>query len=78
MTDKATNSYYERHIFFCLNERDPGENSCGPHGARKAYEHCKGLVKRAGLSQPGKGTMPPAQATTQGQCSDRAESSRNG
>ena len=54
MTDNARSSYYEHHIFFCLNERDPGENACGPHGARKAYEHCKAKVKQAGLSAPGK------------------------
>jgi (2Fe-2S) ferredoxin len=47
-------SYYERHIFFCLNERGPGENSCAPHGARNAYDHCKAKVKQAGLSAPGK------------------------
>jgi (2Fe-2S) ferredoxin len=54
MTDEAATSYYEHHIFFCLNERGPGENSCGPHGARKAYEHCKARVKKEGLSAPGK------------------------
>ena len=47
-------SYYERHIFFCLNERGPQENSCAPHGAREAYDHCKSRVKQAGLSAPGK------------------------
>ena len=29
-------SYYERHIFFCLNQRDNGENACAQHGASKA------------------------------------------
>jgi (2Fe-2S) ferredoxin len=47
-------SYYERHIFFCLNERAPGENSCAPHGARQAYEHCKSKVKQEGLAGPGR------------------------
>jgi (2Fe-2S) ferredoxin len=54
MSDTRPASYYEHHIFFCLNERDPGENSCAPHGAREAYEHCKSRVKQAGLSAPGK------------------------
>lgn len=46
-------SYYERHIFFCLNERDNGEASCGQHRARQAYERCKAQVKALGLAGPG-------------------------
>ena len=46
-------SYYERHIFFCLNERDPGENSCLPRGAQAAFDHCKKRVKAAGMAGPG-------------------------
>ena len=53
MSDPKPPSYYEHHIFFCLNERGPGENSCAPHGARKAYDHCKAKVKQAGLAAPG-------------------------
>jgi (2Fe-2S) ferredoxin len=47
-------SYYQRHIFFCLNERTNGEASCAQHNARQAYEHCKARVKAAGLAAPGK------------------------
>ena len=46
-------SYYERHIFFCLNERSNGEACCSAHGAQDAFDHCKSLVKAAGLSGPG-------------------------
>lgn len=46
-------SYYERHIFFCLNERSNGEECCSAHGAQDAFDHCKALVKAAGLSGPG-------------------------
>jgi (2Fe-2S) ferredoxin len=46
-------SYYEHHIFFCVNEREPGESSCAPHGAQAAYEHCKQRVKAAGIAGPG-------------------------
>ena len=48
-----TDSYYERHIFFCLNQRDGGEESCANHKAKEAYERCKSQVKAAGLSAPG-------------------------
>lgn len=46
-------SYYRRHIFFCLNERSNGENACGHHGAQAAFDRCKAQVKAAGLAGPG-------------------------
>ena len=46
-------SYFERHIFFCLNEREAGENSCAPRGSQAAFDHCKKLVKQAGIAGPG-------------------------
>jgi (2Fe-2S) ferredoxin len=45
--------YYQRHIFFCLNERKNGENSCAHHNAQAGFDRCKSLVKAAGLSGPG-------------------------
>ena len=47
-------SYYERHIFFCLNERANGENSCSQHNAQAAFDRCKAQVKSQGLAGPGK------------------------
>lgn len=46
-------SYYERHIFFCLNQRDNGEACCADHQARTAYDRCKAQVKSQGLAGPG-------------------------
>ncbi len=46
-------SYYQRHIFFCLNERKSGEACCAQHSAQAAFDRCKGQVKAAGLSGPG-------------------------
>lgn len=46
-------SYYERHIFFCLNERKEGEECCARHQAQEAFDRCKFLVKAAGLAGPG-------------------------
>ncbi len=45
-------SYYQRHIFFCLNQRD-GENACAQHGAQEAFDHCKKRVKSEGLAGKG-------------------------
>lgn len=47
-------SYYERHIFFCLNERDGGEACCAQHDAQAAFDRCKARVKAAGLAGPGR------------------------
>lgn len=46
-------SYYKRHVFFCLNQRDKGENACSLHGAQAAFDHCKARVKREKLAGPG-------------------------
>jgi (2Fe-2S) ferredoxin len=46
-------SYYERHIFFCLNERKNGEACCVQFNAQEAFDRCKSLVKDAGLAGPG-------------------------
>jgi (2Fe-2S) ferredoxin len=46
-------SYYQHHIFFCLNERKAGEASCANHGAQGAFDHCKARVKQAGIAGPG-------------------------
>jgi (2Fe-2S) ferredoxin len=47
-------SYYERHIFFCLNQRDNGEACCADHDAQAAFDHCKARVKAEGLAGPGR------------------------
>ena len=45
--------YYKHHIFFCLNERPPGEASCAHVGAKAAFDHCKARIKSGGLAGPG-------------------------
>ena len=51
--NRNPDSYYERHIFFCLNQRDNGQDCCAAHGAQQAFEHCKARVKQLGLAGPG-------------------------
>lgn len=46
-------SYYQRHVFFCLNQRDNGQSCCAQHQAHEAFEHCKAQAKAAGISGPG-------------------------
>ncbi|WP_295642157.1 (2Fe-2S) ferredoxin domain-containing protein [uncultured Methylibium sp.] len=47
-------SYYQRHIFFCLNQRD-GEAACADHDAEAGFARCKAQAKAAGLM--GKGQL---------------------
>ncbi|MEZ5607629.1 MAG: (2Fe-2S) ferredoxin domain-containing protein [Burkholderiaceae bacterium] len=53
MSPSAAPPYYQRHIFFCLNQRTNGENCCADHGAQAAFEHCKARVKAEGLAGVG-------------------------
>lgn len=52
--DHSAPPYFERHIFFCLNERGNGEACCAQHQALQAFERCKEQVKGSGLAGPGK------------------------
>jgi len=55
MTDQAPPaSYYERHIFFCLNQREDGQDCCAQHQAQAAFDRCKAQVKVLGLAGPGR------------------------
>ena len=47
-------SYYERHIFFCLNHRENGDASCAQHKAQAAFDRCKSQAKSLGLLGAGK------------------------
>jgi (2Fe-2S) ferredoxin len=47
-------SYYARHNFFCLNQRDSGEQCCASSGAQAGFERCKARAKAERLNGPGK------------------------
>jgi (2Fe-2S) ferredoxin len=65
-TDKPSQPYYPRHIFFCVNERKNGEASCSQHHASEGFNHCKQLVKQAGLM--GKGSVRVNSASCLDRC----------
>ena len=46
-------SYYQRHVFFCLNQRVNGEACCADTNAREGFDHCKSLIKKSGMAGPG-------------------------
>ncbi|WP_273428796.1 ferredoxin [Chitinibacter tainanensis] len=48
-------SYYQHHVFFCQNQREPGERqSCNSCGASELAAYAKDRVKSLGLSGEGK------------------------
>jgi len=64
-----TPSYYQHHVFFCMNARDgkDARQSCGNCGAEKAQKHAKKRIKELGLSGAGKVRV------NQSGCLDRCE-----
>ncbi len=54
MSSPTADGYYARHIFFCLNERKNGEDSCALHHAQSGFDHCKSRVKAEGLAGVGR------------------------
>ena len=47
-------SYYKHHVFFCCNQREPGENCCQNHKADELRDYAKNRVKALGLAGKGK------------------------
>ena len=47
-------TYYQRHVFFCCNQRDPPEACCNNHGASGMQAYAKQRVKELGLNGKGK------------------------
>ncbi len=52
--DAVAPGYYQRHIFFCLNQRKNGEDCCADHRAQAGFDRCKSQAKAAGLMGAGK------------------------
>ena len=46
-------SYYQRHVFFCLNQRDDGSACCANHNSAAMQAHAKERVKKLGLNGQG-------------------------
>ena len=42
--------YYHKHVFFCTNQRKPGEGCCNDFGAQKMRDYVKDKIKALGLS----------------------------
>jgi (2Fe-2S) ferredoxin len=60
-------SYYDRHVFFCCNQRDATRESCNPKGASEMRDYAKKRVKELDLAGPGRIRV------NQAGCLDRCE-----
>lgn len=47
-------SYYQKHIFFCVNQRENGERCCNNHHAQAMRDYAKDRIKTLKLSGKGK------------------------
>lgn len=47
-------SHFKYHVFFCTNQRAPGEMCCNSHGASELRDYMKSRVKALGASIPDK------------------------
>jgi (2Fe-2S) ferredoxin len=62
-------SYYERHVFFCCNQRAPAEQRtcCNDKGSQAMRDYAKQRVKELGMAGEGKVRV------NQAGCLDRCE-----
>ncbi len=47
-------SYFRHHVFFCCNQRGPGETCCNSHGAADLQTYAKDRINALGLKGRGK------------------------
>ncbi len=47
-------SYYQHHVFFCVNQRDNGQPCCADKNAVAMRDYAKSRVKALGLSGAGR------------------------
>jgi (2Fe-2S) ferredoxin len=47
-------SHYQRHVFFCCNQREPGETCCNNHRAGEFRTYAKDKIKSLKLNGKGK------------------------
>ena len=43
--------YFDKHVFFCVNQRELGAGCCNNHGAQKLRDYAKNKVKLLGLDR---------------------------
>ena len=47
-------AYYQRHVFFCVNQRENGKACCNDHNAQAMRDYAKERIKALNMSGKGK------------------------
>ena len=47
-------SHFKYHVFFCCNQREPGDTCCNNHGAAEIRNYAKDRIKALKLAGEGK------------------------
>jgi (2Fe-2S) ferredoxin len=47
-------SHYQKHVFFCCNQREPGETCCNNHHSRDMRGYAKDKIRALNLNGKGK------------------------
>lgn len=47
-------NFYRHHVFFCVNQRQNGEQCCNDVGAQELRDYAKKRIKELGLNGAGK------------------------
>lgn len=53
-------SHFKYHVFFCQNQREPGESCCNNLGATEMQTYAKDRIKAMKLNGPGKARINKA------------------
>jgi (2Fe-2S) ferredoxin len=61
-------SYFRHHVFFCCNQRDPGETCCNTHSANELQRYAKERIAALGLK--GRGNIRINKAGCLDRCDD--------
>lgn len=51
---ETTRVYYQRHVFFCLNQREPGAVCCANHRSEEMQAYAKDRIKQLGRNGAGR------------------------
>ncbi len=62
-----TEPFYQHHVFFCTNQREPGKTCCNNFGAQALRDYAKERIKALGLAGEGRARINSAG------CLDRCE-----
>ena len=61
-------NFYEKHLFFCVQVKDPGKQCCSQAGSADLADYAKSRLKELGMY--GEGKIRVSRSGCLGRCSD--------